>query len=122
MTNAILKYRRPHADGYGPEVVDVVCAACSETRTVAYSGWSTIVCGGCGQELHRPDQGLPAVSDGDALSIKVRVIRDGMKGDHDAMTEPNSGVDDVYATRLNMWIRLLSDAIEKYDENQPKPY
>lgn len=53
---AILKYKRRHPDGYGPDVVDVVCPACSTTRTLAYEGWDTIICSGCKCDLHRPDQ------------------------------------------------------------------
>lgn len=54
--DAILKYKRRHPDGYGPDVVDVVCPACSTTRTLAYEGWDVIECSGCGCDLHRPDQ------------------------------------------------------------------
>ena len=54
--DAILKYKRRHPDGYGPDVVDVVCPACSTTRTIAYEGWDAIVCSGCDCDLHRPDQ------------------------------------------------------------------
>ena len=54
--DAILKYKRRHPDGYGPDVVDVVCPACSTTRPLAYEGWDVIECSGCGCDLHRPDQ------------------------------------------------------------------
>ena len=54
--DAILKYKRRHPAGYGPDVVDVVCPACSTTRTLAYEGWDVIECSGCGCDLHRPDQ------------------------------------------------------------------
>lgn len=54
--DAILKYKRRHPDGYGPDVVDVVCPACSTTRTLDYEGWDVIECSGCGCDLHRPDQ------------------------------------------------------------------
>ena len=54
--DAILKYKRRHPDGYGPDVVEVVCPACSTTRTLDYEGWDVIECSGCGCDLHRPDQ------------------------------------------------------------------
>tara|TARA_Y100001963_G_C6611858_1_gene367436 strand:+ start:101 stop:466 length:366 start_codon:yes stop_codon:yes gene_type:complete len=119
---AILKYRRPHPDGHGPEVVDVVCPACSETRTLAYDGWSAIVCSNCGQELQHPCDELPTLSAGESLAIKVRVIRDLMQNDHRSMTEPNQPGPISYADRLESLARVLSQAIEEFDESQPKPF
>ena len=119
---AILMYRRAHPDGHGPEVVDVVCPACSETRTLAYHGWTAIKCRGCGEDITRPDDGLPAVSPADALAIKIRVICEGMETDHRVMTSPNGNEPDGYASRLDVWVRLLSDAIACYDDSQPKPF
>jgi len=119
---AILMYRRAHPDGHGPEVVDVVCPACSETRTLNYHGWTEVKCSGCGEDITRPDDGLPAVSPADAFAIKIRVICEGMETDHRVMTSPNGNEPDGYASRLDVWVRLLSDAIARYDDSQPKPF
>ena len=121
--NAILKYRRPHPDGHGPEVVDVVCPVCSDTRTLAFDGWCAIVCANCGQEIEHPETATPSIHDaGDHLAIKVRVIRDLMMADHRALTEPNQDARADYADRLESLARVLSQAIEAYQATPPTPF
>ena len=51
--------QEPDRDGMAPlavirlTVVDVTCPSCGHEDTLAYGGWSAIVCRGCRVVLHR---------------------------------------------------------------------
>ncbi|MAH51741.1 hypothetical protein CMI37_38345 [Candidatus Pacearchaeota archaeon] len=50
---ATLTHKRRHPGGSGAYIVTVTCPDCGKARTVAWAGWSAIICGGCGAELKR---------------------------------------------------------------------
>ena len=50
---ATLTHKRRHPNGSGAYIVTVTCPDCGKARTVAWAGWSAILCGGCGAELKR---------------------------------------------------------------------
>ena len=129
--DAILKYKRRHPDGYGPDVVDVVCPACSTTRTLDYEGWDVIECSGCGCDLHRPDQteeerelSLFPVTVNTIAEIMLRHVREV----HDILSEVSNeeagiqvGALGYYADQLERSAQMLQ---EKATEMLPgiKPF
>ena len=50
---ATLTHKRRHPNGSGAYIVTVTCPDCGKARTVAWAGWSAIICGGCAAELRR---------------------------------------------------------------------
>ena len=50
---ATITHKRRHPNGSGAYIVTATCPGCGKGRTVAWAGWSAIICGGCGVELRR---------------------------------------------------------------------
>ena len=55
MIEAILvDKRKEKIDGRDRWVVTARCPACEEARTVAFAGWSALICPRCKQQMNRP--------------------------------------------------------------------
>ena len=136
---AILRYKRLHPDGEGPHVVDVVCPACSTTRTLAFDGWSAIMCPGCDCELTRPEHyheldicGLPRI-----LQVESECVLEGSRALARLLEEARNRprTDDVLEVTLTLatltggvtaWVDQLANIAARlerlaYDTN-PKPF
>lgn len=75
MIEAILvDKRKEKIDGRDRWVVTAQCPTCEESRTVAFAGWSALICPQCLREMHRPKprRGRPP-SGGTRPSRSVRI-------------------------------------------------
>jgi hypothetical protein len=50
---ALLRNKQYAPNRNGQFIVDLECSECRAVETVAFSGWSAIVCPSCGAELRR---------------------------------------------------------------------
>ena len=118
----ILSNRRQSPSGNGVEVCDLTCPSCDHVAVLAFEGWDAVACLGCRAELQRPADGLPPLNPGEQLAIRVGVLRDALAADLRAMTEPDGTHSSDYGSRLALFVDILSQAINAYEETQPKPF